>query len=42
MAAAYSYDLRFKAIKFIEEQGTIKVASEVFNINCNTVYPGRS
>lgn len=37
MAAAYSYDLRVKVIKFLEEEGTIKKASRLFNINRLTV-----
>jgi transposase len=37
MAAAYSYDLRVKVIKFLENQGTIKAAAELFNINRKTV-----
>jgi len=37
MVAAYSYDLRVKVIKFLEGQGTIKTASELFNIYRNTV-----
>lgn len=37
MAAAYSYDLRVRVMKFLEEKGTIKEASRLFNINRNTV-----
>ena len=37
MAKAYSYDLRLKVIKYLEKKGTIKAASELFNINRNTV-----
>ena len=37
MAAAYSYDLRVKVIKFLESKGTIKEASRLFNINRLTV-----
>src|SRR4028118_1361174 len=37
MAAAYSYDLRIKVIKFLEGKGTIKEASKLFNINRLTV-----
>ena len=37
MAAAYSYDLRIKVIKFLEGKRTIKEASKLFNISRNTV-----
>ena len=37
MAAAYSYDLRVKVIKFLEGKGTIRETSRLFNINRNTV-----
>ena len=37
MAAAYSYDLRIKVIKFLESKGTIKEASELFSISRLTV-----
>jgi transposase len=37
MAAAYSYDLRVKVIKFLEEKRTIKEASKLFNISRTTV-----
>ena len=37
MAAAYSYDLRVKVIRFLENKGTIKAAAELFNINRLTV-----
>ena len=37
MAIAYSYDLRLKVIKYLEKKGTIKAASELFNINRKTV-----
>lgn len=37
MASAYSYDLRVKVINFLENNGTIKEASRLFNINRNTV-----
>ena len=41
MAAAYSYDLRVKVIKFLEDKGTIKAAAELFNINRKTVIAWR-
>ena len=37
MAAAYSYDLRVKVIKFLGSKGTIKEASKLFSINRNTI-----
>ena len=37
MAAAYSYDLRIKVIKFLEGRRTVKEASKLFNISRNTV-----
>lgn len=37
MARAYSYDLRVKVIKYLEERGTIKEASKLFKINRLTV-----
>ncbi len=35
MASSYSYDLRVKVINFLENKGTIKEASRLFNINRN-------
>lgn len=37
MGAAYSYDLRVKVIKFLENKRTIKAAAELFNIDRKTV-----
>lgn len=33
MAAAYSYDLRIKVMKFLDEKNTVKDASKIFNIS---------
>lgn len=41
MAKAYSYDLRLKVIKFIEEGNTIKEASSVFQISRKTIMEWR-
>lgn len=37
MAAAYSYDLRVRVIKFLEKKGTIKEASKLFEISRCTI-----
>jgi transposase len=37
MGAAYSYDLRVKVMKFLEEKNTIKAASKIFGISRKTI-----
>lgn len=37
MAASYSYDLRLKVIKYLEDKNTIKAASKMFGISRKTI-----